>query len=64
MAELEEQRPTVESLLSVLIVQNQRIYDVLLVLLGKQDEEAYRNLVAAHEKLDNIGPVPFLMEEE
>lgn len=64
MADLEEQRPSIDQLLSVVIVQNQRIYDVLLVLLGLQDREAYDNLIAKHTDLENLGPAPFLMEEE
>lgn len=64
MAELEEPQPSIEQLLSVLIVQNQRLYDVLLVMLGEQNREAYENLIATHQELENLGPAPFLMEEE
>jgi hypothetical protein len=53
----------IEQLLSVLILQNQRIYDVLIAILSEQNEEVARNVIAVHEKMDNIGPAPFLMEE-
>ncbi len=64
MAELEEPTPPVEQFLSVIIVQNQRIYDVLIAILSEQNEEVARKLLDVHEKMDNIGPAPFLMEEE
>lgn len=64
MSDLEEPRPDVEQLLSILIVQNQRIYDVLLILLGEQNREAYDNIITVHEKMDNLGPAPFLMSDD
>lgn len=63
MSDLEESKPSLENLLSVIIVQNQRIYDVLLVQLALQDEESYRNIVDKHKQMDNLGPAPFIMEE-
>lgn len=65
MADLfENETPPVEQFLSVIIVQNQRIYDALIAILSEQNEETAKNLLAVHEKMDNIGPAPFLMEEE
>lgn len=63
MSDLEQPSPSIEDLLSVLIVQNQRIYDVLLVLLFKQDAEAFNNLIGKHKEMDNLGPAPFIMED-
>lgn len=64
MSELEEPVPQVQHLISVLIVQNQRIYDVLLALLGHFDSEASYNLIQLHENMQNIGPVPYKVEDE
>lgn len=64
MADLEELRPDIEQLLSVLIVQQQRIYDVLLLLLADQNEIAYGNIVEAHERMDNLGPKPFRTDDD
>ncbi len=63
MSELQEPKPSLEDLLSVIIVQNQRIYDVLLVDLALKNEESFRNIVEKHKEMDNLGPAPFLMEE-
>lgn len=63
MGELQEPRASIEELISVLIVQQQRIYDVLLLILSQQDEEHAKRLIQTHENMDNIGPAPFLMEE-
>jgi hypothetical protein len=63
MSELEEQTPSVEQLLSIVVVQNQRIYDTLIAILTEQNEEVARRLLDVHEKMDNIGPAPFLVDE-
>lgn len=66
MADLyeEPEKPSVEQMLSIIIVQNQRIYDVLLAILGEQNEETSRRVVQVHEQMDNFGPAPFIVEEE
>lgn len=64
MADLEEPRPDIEQLLSVIIVQQQRIYDVLLVLLADQNREAYTNIIGVHESMDNLGPKPFRTDND
>jgi hypothetical protein len=64
MADLEEPRPDIEQLLSVIVVQNQRMYDVLLVLLANQNREAYTNIIQVHEAMDNLGPKPFRTDDD
>lgn len=60
------ENPTINELLStqldflrMSLVQQMRIYDVLLVLLGEQDKEAADVLMATHAKFENIGPLPY-----
>lgn len=64
MSELQEPVPDIQSLLSVIILQNQRLYDVLLTILGEQDADACYNLIEVHKQLDNIGPVPYKVNDE
>lgn len=64
MSDLQEPAPDIQSLLSVIILQNQRIYDVLLTLLGEQDSDAAYNLIEVHKQLDNIGPVPYKVDDD
>lgn len=64
MSDLQEPTPDVQSLLSVIIMQNQRIYDVLLSILGHYDSEMAYNLIDVHTKLENIGPVPYRIEDD
>jgi hypothetical protein len=63
MSELKEPSPSVEQLLSIVVVQNQRVYDVLLALLSQQSEEVARNLVEVHERMDNISPAPYVVSD-
>jgi phosphotransferase system HPr-like phosphotransfer protein len=63
MSDLEEPTPDVQSLISVLILQMQRVYDVLLTILGSQNAEASYNLIEVHKNLENIGPVPYNLNE-
>ena len=55
--------PDLLALMSVVILQQQRIYDVLLTILGHENAEAAYNLIKVHEELDNIGPVPYKVDE-
>lgn len=64
MSDLQEPTPDIQSLLSVIIIQNQRIYDVLLAILGQYDAEVCYDLIDVHSKLENIGPVPYKVEED
>lgn len=64
MADLQEPQPDLEQLLSVIIVQNQRIYDVLLVILANSNQEAYNNIIARHESMGHVGPVPFKTDDD
>ena len=64
MSELQEPAPDVQSMLSVIILQNQRIYDVLLSILGEQSADACYNLIEIHKQLDNVGPVPYKVNED
>lgn len=56
--------PEIQNLLSVMILQNQRIYDALLTLIGATDSEAAYNLIEVHKRLENIGPVPYKVDDE
>lgn len=64
MAELHEEKPAVEDFLSILVVQQQRIYDVLIATLSKTDESVARELIAVHEQMDSIGPMPYQVEDD
>jgi hypothetical protein len=64
MSELEESKPSIEQFLSIIVVQNQRLYDVLLALLSQDNEEVARNLIEIHEQMDNISPPPYLVDDE
>jgi hypothetical protein len=64
MSDLEQPMPEIQHLLSVIIMQNQRIYDTLLTILGHFDSELSYNLIAVHEQLENIGPVPYKVEDD
>lgn len=66
MSELEEkkeQKPDPEELLTLLLIQQMRNYDVLMQLLFHFDEESAKQLLQMHEKLEQWGPLPFILEE-
>lgn len=64
MSDLKEPQPDLEQLLSVIVIQNQRIYDVLLVILANSNQEAYNNVVERHEQMGHVGPVPYRTDDD
>lgn len=63
MAELEAPHPDPEELMTLLLIQMMRNYDVLMHLLKHFDQESAQELLEKHEKLEQWGPLPFLLEE-
>jgi len=64
MSELTEPKPDPEELLTLLLIQSMRNYDILIHLLKHFDEETAAQLLEKHEKLEQWGPLPFLLEDE
>lgn len=64
MAELEEEKPSVEELLSALLIQTMRNYDVLIHLFAHFDQESAGKLCDMHENFGLYGPMPFPIVEE
>jgi hypothetical protein len=53
--------PNIEDYLKILVVQQQRIYDVLLVLLAESNKTAFTNIVNLHKEFQGgPGPAPYL----
>lgn len=46
-------------LLQMSIIQQLRMYDILMALLRISNEEAANRLLAMHEKFEHIGPLPY-----
>lgn len=63
MAELEEEKPSVEEILMLLLHQSMRNYDLLAHILQHFDKEAAMKIIDQHEKMQTWGPPPFLVEE-
>lgn len=64
MSELEDPDvPSVEELLSALLIQEIRNYDVMIHLLAHFDEEGAKKILDLHEGLNLYGPLPFPVEE-
>lgn len=63
MSEVKEPKPDPEELLTLLLIQEMRNYDVMIHLLMHFDEEVAKQLVEKHEKLEQWGPLPFILEE-
>ena len=63
MSEVKEPKPDPEELLTLLLIQEMRNYDVMIHLLMHFDEEVASQLVEKHEKLEQWGPLPFILEE-
>ncbi len=63
MSELEEQKPDQEELLTLLLIQQMRNYDVLMHLLLHFNEETAKQLLTMHENLEQWGPLPFIFEK-
>lgn len=64
MSELEEERPSIEELLSAVLIQQMRSYDVMIHLLAHFDEESAKELYDLHEGFGLYGPMPFPIVEE
>lgn len=65
MAELEDaEKPSIEELLSALLIQSMRNYDLLIHLLALKDKEGADKLYDLHEKFGLYGPMPFPVFEE
>lgn len=65
MSELEDpDAPSVEELLSANLVQQLRIYDVLIHILAHFNEEAADKIMTLHENAGLYGPMPFPVVEE
>ena len=74
MSELEEPQPNISDLRDEIIelqnvmkanwITSQRIYDVLLLLLGHENQEAAQGVIEGHRKFENIGPMPFKESDE
>jgi hypothetical protein len=60
---MSEERPDPEEILTLLLIQSMRNYDILMHLLKHFDTESARGLVEAHEKMELWGPPPFTVEE-
>jgi hypothetical protein len=58
------EKPDPEELLTLLLIQSMRNYDVLIHLLKHFDEETAKQLVEMHENLEQWGPLPFKLENE
>ena len=63
MSEVKEQKPDPEELLTLLLIQQMRNYDILMHILLHFDEEGARTLLEIHENLEQWGPLPFVFEE-
>ena len=61
---MEESKPSVEELLSILIMQQMRNYDALMHLLLHFDEEVAVKLLEVHKSLETVGPPPFFFNED
>jgi hypothetical protein len=68
MSELEDPReldsPNMEELLTFVILQQMRMYDVLLAILMDTDQEAAKKLFELHKNHDTWGPPPFIVKVE
>lgn len=63
MSEQEVEKPSLEELLSALLIQTMRNYDVLLHLLAHYDEEGAGKIYDLHKQFGLYGPMPFPVEE-
>lgn len=58
-----EDKPSIEELLSLLIIQEIRNYDVLMHILNHHDRELSIQLRDLHERGELWGSMPFSFEE-
>lgn len=63
MSETEDEKPSIEEILMLLLHQTMRNYDILVHLLKHFEPEEASLLVESHEKMELWGPPPFLLEE-
>lgn len=63
MSESEDEEPSVQEILMLLLHQSMRNYDVLMHLFKHFEPEEASLLVERHEKMELWGPPPFLLEE-
>lgn len=63
MSEVKQPKPDPEELLTLLLIQSMRNYDIMIHLLKHFDKETAAQLVARHERLEQWGPLPFILEE-
>lgn len=64
MSEMEDPKvPTTDEYLMLLLMEQMRIYDVLMALLMNSDGEAAAKLFELHENHDTWGPLPFKVVE-
>lgn len=65
MSDIEDQdKPSVEELLSALLIQTMRNYDLLIHLLAHFDEEGAGKIYDLHKGFGLYGPMPFPVVEE
>ena len=60
----DEQKQAIEELLAGVYIQNLRVYDVLMALLSKQDQELANKLEQLHTEGKVLGPDPALKIED
>lgn len=60
----EPEPPSIEELLSALLIQEMRNYDILIHLLALKDEEGAGILYDLHKGFGLYGPMPFPVVEE
>lgn len=64
MSELEDPKtPNTDELLTLLLVQLMRLYDVEMHLLTHFEPSVAKELLAIHEKLEHWSPLPFVVGE-
>lgn len=49
-------------LLQMLLIQQMRLYDILLTVVRLQDKESADKLLELHEQFKYIGPLPYTEE--
>lgn len=65
MSELEEpNKPDTDELLTLILIQQMRIYDVMMGILLVGDADKANKLFELHKNHDTWGPLPFIQVEE
>lgn len=60
----ELEAPNIQELLTFVILQQMRIYDVMLAMLMNADPAAAQKLFELHQNHDTWGPPPFIVKVE